>query len=796
MKQRLIFYNTVDNFIQLLILSYSYPMIKSNTQMYITPEDKLIYKPTFFRLNIPEEKAAFNALKTDGNISFIHDEIYSQLRELIKSLNPSIKIKGDEYESKINNHLKGKAIYDYGVWVYYPWSLRLVHLLDEDEFIEVRTNRNQYKITRPERDRLSKKRIGIIGLSVGQSIALTLAMERGFGELRLADFDVLELSNLNRIRTGLHNMGVPKVVITAREIAEIDPFLKVTCFFEGLIESTMDDYFCKNGNLDLLVDECDGLDIKILCRYKARELKIPVIMDTSDRGMLDVERFDLEPQRPLLHGTLENINPHNIKSLTNEEKIPVILQMLGIDNVSLRAKASMIEVDQTINTWPQLASSVALGGAVGADVCRRILLDQFHESGRFYIDLEELITDKKPVSPKPGIVRTNPYEPLRADEMKSLATNVRLFKDDQAIFPDEKIIQNLVSAACAAPSTGNDQPWKWLYSKGILYLYHDAYRSFSFGDFQKKASFISLGAAYENLYIHALNMGIEAHCQFMPGSNSEKLVAAIHFTPVINKQLAELFKPLDNAITIRHTNRNLSPKSIIQEKDLNQLTTIAQSVKGASLQWFTDETTLRSLADIIGACDRIRILNKEGHDDFVHHEMRWTSEEAEKTRDGIDVKTLGLSNSQLAALGVIKNENVVRTINELGGGKALDILAIRTVSAASALCLITLPHNNLKNFFEGGRSMERFWLLATNLNIAVHPLISPLYIFPRIDYGNGEGLSPQNISELKYLMKKFNAITNLGDDQAGVFLAKIALADKPLIKSFRLPIDKTLFIEN
>ncbi len=33
------------------------------------------------------------------------------------------------------------------------------------------------------------------------------------------NFDTLELSNLNRIRTGVHNMGIPKVVITAREIA-------------------------------------------------------------------------------------------------------------------------------------------------------------------------------------------------------------------------------------------------------------------------------------------------------------------------------------------------------------------------------------------------------------------------------------------------------------------------------------------------------------------------------------------------------------------------------------------------
>ena len=48
-----------------------------------------------------------------------------------------------------------------------------------------------------------------------------------FGEIRLADFDEIDLSNLNRVRTHLINIGINKAVIVAREIAEIDPYLKV-----------------------------------------------------------------------------------------------------------------------------------------------------------------------------------------------------------------------------------------------------------------------------------------------------------------------------------------------------------------------------------------------------------------------------------------------------------------------------------------------------------------------------------------------------------------------------------------
>lgn len=756
---------------------------------------KLVYKPLFLRRDDVSEKQALDTLIESDQVSFIHDEIYGQLQELITMKSPSQRIKAEEYEDLINKHLAGRDINNYGVWVYYPWTRRLVHILDEEEFIRVRSNRNQYKITTGEQEILSTKRIGIIGLSVGQSIALTLSMERGFGELRLTDFDTLELSNLNRIRAGVHDLGIPKVVVTAREIAEIDPFLKVICFFEGLREENMDAFFTENGKLDLLVDECDSLDIKILARYKARELRIPVLMDTSDRGMLDVERFDLEPQRPLLHGTIDNIDPQNIKGLSTEEKIPIMLQMLGIENISLRAKASMIEVEQTINTWPQLASSVALGGAVGTDVCRRILLDQFHDSGRYYIDLEELVADKVVIPAEPPI-RKNPFFPLSADEMKQLAFKAGTDIKPDDIHPDKDTINKLVEAAGAAPSTGNDQPWKWLYKNGTLFLFHDEYRSWSFGDFQKTASFISFGAAYENLYIHALGLGIEPYYILFPDNSTEKLVASIRFKKPEPGPLSDMLKPLDQAIFSRHTNRMLAPKAIIQEDVFARLVLLSESIPGAKIKYFTEPNDMKGLAGIIGACDRMRLLNPEGHFDFVHREMRWTTEDADRTRDGIDIKTLGLNNSLMAAMSVIRSEKVINAVKDLGGGNALGMLALRTVSAASALCMISLPGYALKNFFEGGRSMERFWLEATNLNLAIHPLISPLYLFSRILHGNGEGLDEKNIRELHFLREQFNRITKAGDTNAEVFLAKIAIAGEPSMKAQRLPLKDILVFDD
>ncbi|SEL59038.1 Rv1355c family protein [Parapedobacter koreensis] len=349
------------------------------------------YRPSFFRTQYTEDRVKLESLRSGGGMVFESDEIKRQLKELVRCRYPSGQLSEVEYDFHIHELLAGRSMTEYGVWVYYPWRKTLVHLLDEAEFIEVRTNRNQYKITQAERDTLATKKLGIVGLSVGQSIALTIAMERICGELRLADFDELDLSNLNRIRSGVFNLSVPKVIIAAREIAEIDPYLEVSIFPSGLNTTNYTSFFTDGGQLDLLIEVCDSFEVKIESRFKARELGIPVVMDTNDRGMLDIERFDLNPDRPILHGLADDLTPEKLRELSEIERLKYLMKIVDADKLSERMKRSIPEIKRTISSWPQLASAVVLGGAITTDVCRRILLNEFTSSGRYYMDMEQYI---------------------------------------------------------------------------------------------------------------------------------------------------------------------------------------------------------------------------------------------------------------------------------------------------------------------------------------------------------------------------------------------------------------------
>ncbi|MEM7272601.1 MAG: ThiF family adenylyltransferase, partial [Actinomycetota bacterium] len=285
-----------------------------------------------------------------------------------------------------------------GPWVRLPWRGETVRVLEPTDFHRLRTDRNRHKLTDDDLATLRTKRVGVVGLSVGHAIAYTLAQEGLCGQLRLADPDHLELSNLNRLPASITDLGRSKTAIIGRRIAEIDPFLDVRLYDEGVLAESLDRFL---DGLDLVIEECDSLDVKLALRTAAAARGIPVVMETNDRGMLDVERFDLEPGRPPFHGLLGELDPAELGGLSQSDKVPAVLGIVEADKLSAVMAASMVEIDQSIASWPQLAADVHLGAALVATAARNILLGRWSRSGRVRIDLDRLDADLVEPAPDP-----------------------------------------------------------------------------------------------------------------------------------------------------------------------------------------------------------------------------------------------------------------------------------------------------------------------------------------------------------------------------------------------------------
>jgi len=246
----------------------------------------LSFEPYFFKV-YPLEEEKFNAFCQAHHLQII-ENIQRQLDDVIRVNNPSLNKTEDRLEQVLALLADKEELAKTTNWVYFPWSQKVIHILNEAAYFRVITNRNQYKITAAEQAHLQQQTIGVIGLSVGGETAVTVCQEHLCGTIKIADFDELDLSNLNRLNASIEEIGLLKTTITARKIYRINPYLKVIPFSEGVHEKNMSEFL---EGLDLLIEECDSTEIKIPIRKAAKALKINTIYAADEKGMLSIEPY-------------------------------------------------------------------------------------------------------------------------------------------------------------------------------------------------------------------------------------------------------------------------------------------------------------------------------------------------------------------------------------------------------------------------------------------------------------------------------------------------------------------------
>ena len=373
----------------------------------VTMEDKLIRKirrsanqmteskPVFFELSKKKDREKVGQLFADGSIQHVIDDYEEQQREFFQVENPT-KVYTETCEDEFQEYYAGlhdkNPIEHHGKWVYFAWLSTLVHILEEDAFYHVRTARNRNLITQKEQNKFYNSVIGVGGLSVGNSIVMALVLMGGAKHLRIADFDALALSNTNRVRAGVQNLGVPKITVTAQQVYTLNPYATVEVFKSGIQEKNIERFFNGDGKkLDVMIDELDNLAVKYRVREFAKKYRIPVVMaaDNGDDGVVDIERYDLDKNTQFFHGRMGDVTHDSLKGLKKFEIGRMIAKHVGPENTAVRMMESLPEMGKTIVSWPQLGGAAQLNGVAVAFCVRRILNDQPLENNRALISIDE-----------------------------------------------------------------------------------------------------------------------------------------------------------------------------------------------------------------------------------------------------------------------------------------------------------------------------------------------------------------------------------------------------------------------
>jgi sulfur carrier protein ThiS adenylyltransferase len=131
--------------------------------------------------------------------------------------------------------------------------------------------------------KIKRATVGIAGCGgLGSAVAIALA-RLGVGHLIIADFDVVEPSNLNRQQYFVDQIGLPKVEALRENLSRINPYVRITSHLERLTPENIPGRF---AGVDVMVEAFDGADQKAMLAqtFLSRIPGKPLVMGSGMAG--------------------------------------------------------------------------------------------------------------------------------------------------------------------------------------------------------------------------------------------------------------------------------------------------------------------------------------------------------------------------------------------------------------------------------------------------------------------------------------------------------------------------------
>lgn len=165
-------------------------------------------------------------------------------------------------------------------------------------------------------NRITNKTILIIGIGGVGGYALESIARSGIKKIIIVDFDLIDITNLNRQIISLHsNIGKYKVDEAYNRIKDINPECEVIKIKDKIDINNIDKLF--EYEIDYIIDACDTLEVKkeIIRRCLKNKIKFISCMGTGNK--LDPSKLEIIDIRKTSYDPLAKA----IRKMVNEEKL-------------------------------------------------------------------------------------------------------------------------------------------------------------------------------------------------------------------------------------------------------------------------------------------------------------------------------------------------------------------------------------------------------------------------------------------------------------------------------------------
>ena len=187
---------------------------------------------------------------------------------------------------------------------------------------------------------IERKKILLIGVGGVGSYALEALIRNGFYDITIVDFDIIDLSNLNRqLITDSTNIGKYKVDEAKKRALLINPNINIQAINEKLNKENLRNLL--NQNFDYIIDACDTLDVKFALMENSLHYSYKLISSMGTAKKTDPTKLEIttldktnnDPIARLLRNKVRKAHINKKIYVVSSTEVPKQINMLGTANL-------------------------------------------------------------------------------------------------------------------------------------------------------------------------------------------------------------------------------------------------------------------------------------------------------------------------------------------------------------------------------------------------------------------------------------------------------------------------------
>jgi len=340
-------------------------------------------------------------------------------------------------------------------------------------------------------------------------------------------------------------------------------------------------------------------------------------------------------------------------------------------------------------------------------------------------------------------------------------------------------IKNILALAVYAPSGDNSQPWRFAVKGNEIHIFNLPDRDNPYLNFRQSGSYVAHGGLIENIAIAVSHYGYKANVILFPDDKILNWVAKVTLEPQ-----SPGVDPLYPFIKERCTNRKPYKPKKLTSGQKNDLIKCPEEVAAGKVILLDGNEQMKALGKAGSITERIVLetpfLHKLFFDDLV-----WTEGEERQKKRGLYLKTFELPTPAEVMFRIIKHWQVMNLLNKTGFSRSVAKTNGRLYSSGGALGIIVIPDNSGKGYVNAGRIMQRIWLKATKMGLALQPVTGVLFIVQRIFANEAKELSEGHLQLVKEAYQTIKASFRV-DDGTIAMMFRVGYADSPTARSSRM----------